>query len=189
MNQGYNQNYAQINPSLSYNTGVPRERGKEDPKFPKYYDNLKYEGDDYYSGGNSSLAIGGLQMDNTPVSKLYFSKENMKRLQKQIRREILRESNGKFIIKTDQDEMDLLIAMRAVFFDNAKNLPTHVVRQVKKLNEQTLDYIIPDMITNIKQQIDYLKDIGGPINPIDRPLNVNRAGRKTLPSATTVWGF
>ena len=190
-----NQNYAQINPTLNYTTGFPKGENpyfpkyQDNPSFSKYQDNLKYGGDDYYCGGNSSLAIGGLQMDNNPVSKLYFSKENIKRLQKQIKREILRESNGKFIVKIDQDELDLLIAMRAVFFENAKNLPTHIVRQVKELNTQTLDYIIPDMMTNIKQQIGYIKDISGPTNPIDRPLNVNRAGRKTLPSATTVWGF
>lgn len=185
-----NQSYAQINPSLNYNTAVPKNNNFEDyPSFSKYQDNMSYKGEEYYCGGNSSLAIGGLQMDNTPVSELYFSRENMKRIQKQIKREVLRESDGKFVLKIDQDEMDLLVAMRAVFFDNAKNLPTNVVRQVKELNKLTLDYIIPDMMTNIKQQIGYLRDISHPPNPMARPLNVNRAGRKTLPSPTTVWGF
>lgn len=157
--------------------------------FSKNQENISHNGTEYYCGGNSSLAIGGLQMDNTPVSDLYFSKENMQRLQKQIKKEILRESNGKFNLINDQDEMDLLIAMRAVYLDNSRNLPTHVVSQVKELNRITIDYIVPDMMTNIKQQSKYLKDINGPIPTMDRPLNVNRAGRKTLPSSTTIWGF
>jgi hypothetical protein len=188
--QSYGQGYAQINPSLNYNTAVPKNGNFEEyPSFSKYQDDMNYKGEEYYCGGNSSLAIGGLQMENSPVSELYFSRENMKRIQKQIKREVYNESEGKFNLKRDQDETDLLVAMRAVFLDNAKNLPTNIVRQVKELNKLTLDYIIPDMMTNIKQQVGYLRDISRPPDPIARPINVNRAGRKTLPSSTTIWGF
>ena len=45
------------------------------------------------------------------------------------------------------------------------------------------------MITEIKQFYGYLKEINEPLKPIDRPINVNNAGRKTLPSLTSVWQF
>jgi hypothetical protein len=48
---------------------------------------------------------------------------------------------------------------------------------------------MPDIMTNVKQAYGYLQDISQPLKPIVRPLNVSNAGRKTLPSMTTVWGF
>jgi len=127
-------------------------------------------------------------MNNTPLSVMYFSNENIKRLQSQLKRAIYNMSDSKFKLDENQNEEDLLLAMRAVFLDNAKNLPTEIVRQVKELNAITIDYIAPDMLTNIKQQYNYLRDISQPLQMMDRPLNVNRAGRRTLPSYTSVWG-
>ena len=72
-----------------------------------------------YCGGGSTLAIGSMQMENTPVSLLYFSDENMGRIQRQIKNEIFRLSNGTFKLEVTQDEQDLLLAMRYIFFDQA----------------------------------------------------------------------
>jgi hypothetical protein len=141
---------------------------------------------DYYCGGASELAMKDIGYE-TAVSKIFFSKENIKRIQKKIKSEVLRRSNGKFRLDVDQDENDLFIAMRAIFLDNAKNLPKYVVRQVKQLNKFVIEFIIPDIMTNIKQQYDYIKEISNPIRPPPLPLNVSRAGRKALPSTTTIW--
>ena len=156
------------------------------PKFSMYQENISHV-DQYYCGDNSSLALRSVRMENTPLSELYFSKENIKRIQNQIKKEIFRLSNKKFKLVVDQDESDLLLAMRAVFLDNANHLPTHIVRQVKDLNKKLIDYIIPDMITNIKQHNGYIKEINKPIIPLPQPINVNNAGRKTLPSFTSIW--
>jgi hypothetical protein len=196
-------NYAEINPTLNYHRGVIKnlESGYNDmPNFQLTQQTKGYPldqrkknlinvpNDNYYCGGESSLALRGLQMNNTPLSVMYFSGENIARLQKQLRRVIYNMSDNKFRLDEDQNEEDLLIAMRAVFLDNAKHLPTEIVRQVKELNAITIDYIAPDMLTNIKQQYNYLRDISQPLQMMDHPLNVNRAGRKTLPSYTSVWG-
>lgn len=128
-------------------------------------------------------------MVSSPLSELYFSKENVSRIQRQIKKEIYKRTNGKYQLTVDQNEQDLLVAMRAVYLENTKSLPNHIVRQVKELNKHTINYIVPDMITNIKSQAGYLRDIDAPIVPPDRPLNVSHAGRKTLPSLTSAWGF
>jgi hypothetical protein len=191
--------YSEINPSINYNKSLPSVSGygnqsgisqyEETPQFNKFQElygqNRTFS--DNYCGGASSLAIGGLQLENTPVSLLYFSDENMSRIQKQIKREISRLSNGSFRMEVNQDEADLLLAMRYIFIEFSKNLPTHIVKQVKILNRQLLNYIIPDIMTNIKQHYMYLKEISQPIRPLDQPLNVNNKGRKTLPSVTTLW--
>ena len=48
---------------------------------------------------------------------------------------------------------------------------------------------MPDLMTNIQQAYQYNKFINEPLKPIMRPMNVSHAGRKTLPSISSVWGF
>lgn len=187
-----NLSYSDINPSLTYNTSLPNNNiydftyYKEDPKFKN---TQIHNNSEYYCGGNSSLALRGIQVENSPVSLKYFSDENMNRIQSYIKYYVKKISKGKYILEVEQDKSDLLVAMRAVFLEHSKYLPYDIDSQVKELNKKTLKYILPDIITNITQQIGYIKDITQPITPIDRPINVNRAGRKTLPSTTSVWGF
>ncbi len=123
------------------------------------------------------------------VSKVYFSQENMNRIQKAIKKTIFERTRGQFRLDEDQDESDLLVTMRAVFLEHSRFLSFKVIHQVKELNRRTVEYIVPDMITEIKQAYGYIKDINEPIKPIPRPMNVNNAGRRTLPALTSAWGF
>lgn len=137
---------------------------------------------------NQRLLTKGELCDDE-LSKIYYSEENVKRIQKLIKKEIFVRTKGVYKLEEDQDESDLLVVMKSIFTEYAKHLPYEYVKQVKALNKKTIDAIVPDMITNIKQTYDYLKEINGPIKPIDRPVNVNNAGRRTLPPLTTVYGF
>jgi tyrosyl-tRNA synthetase len=131
------------------------------------------------------------EKDIDPVTDLFYSDENIRRIQKLIKQEIYNRSGGKYKLEENQEEADLLVSMKAVFFDEnngCRFLPNKIKRQVKKLNNAVVEYIVPNMISNIKQYYGYLKDINGPIEPMLRPMNVNNAGRKTLPSITTIWG-
>lgn len=127
--------------------------------------------------------------NNDNVTLLFFSKENIDRIQKLLRKEILKRSYGKFKLTGDQREEDVLVAMRAVYLGNAKFLNYQPVRQVKLLNKLVVDFVAPGMLTNIKQAYSYIDEINKPIQPMTRPLNVNNAGRKLLPSLTSVWNF
>lgn len=185
-------NYSELNPRINYGMQYGGNSDFEDTKsFTKFQEKLSNieTGNSYYCGGNASMAIRGMQYEITPLSELYFSNDNIQRIQKKLKKEIKRQSGGKYTLDVDQDESDLILAMRAVFADNAKHLPNHTVRQVKELNNQTLDYIVPDMLSNLKQHSSYIKRLDQPIQTLDRPINVNSGGRKTLPSYTSVWGF
>lgn len=122
----------------------------------------------------------------TPLGEIFFSPENIARLQKQIKREIFIRSNGKYKLNIDQNESDLLVVMRAVYISDGENAPYRIVHQVKKLNHRTIERIIPDMLSTIKQDQKYLDELDKPINPIARPVNVSRAGRLSLPSVCSV---
>lgn len=135
----------------------------------------------------SSTALKGIQSDSE-LSKIYFSDKNIKRLQAKIREEIFKRTNGQYKLDVDQEQRELLITMRAVYIEHGKFLPTGVIRQAKKLNDIVVEEVVPGMITEIKQYYGYLKDVNNPIKPIQRPINVSNAGRRTLPAITSVWG-
>jgi hypothetical protein len=121
------------------------------------------------------------------LSKIFFSPKNIQRIQKKIKEEVFKRTNGKFRLDEDQDENSLLIMMRAYYLDNSRFLSEKPIRYVKLLNKGVIGFVVPDIITNIKQAYSYQLEINQPIKPIDRPINMNSAGRRTLPSVTTTW--
>jgi hypothetical protein len=123
----------------------------------------------------------------TPLGEVFFSPDNIKRLQNKIKKSIFVESKGKYKLQVDQNESDLLVVMRAVYIQDSYNSPYRIIHQVKELNEKVINRILPDMISNIKQNEEYLNIIDKPIDPIPLPVNVSRAGRLSLPSVTTIW--
>jgi hypothetical protein len=159
---------------------------------PKEVDNIyreKFQEFDSFTNSTDNQAIEVMRDINTvdPVGKIFFSKENIKRIQKLIKKTISEKSNKMFIMHEDQDESDLLIAMRALYNSECRYLPDHIVHQVKRLNLKLINYIVPDMITQIKQSYSYQKEINEPIKMIDLPVNDGVRGRKTLPSITSTW--
>lgn len=126
---------------------------------------------------------------DSEVSRIFFSDRNIKRIQKKIKEEVYKKSDGKFKLDVDQDEKDLLIVMTAVYRLKARFMNCYPIRQVKKLNSDVVDYLIPDLISNIKQYYGYLHEINTPLKPLPPPINVSNAGRRSLPSITTSFGF
>ena len=125
-----------------------------------------------------------------PVARAFFSKQNVYLMQCKIKQSIYNETKGKIILEEDLDESYLLIAMRALYLQEGRFLPDKVDKidhQVKRLNLKVINYIVPDIITNIKQQYFYIKEINSPIKPIDRPINDSVKGRKLLQSTFLEW--
>jgi len=211
------QNYSPLNPIPIYKSNLPsnfekikdtrnQDTRNQDTQSPdirnQYAINAKKNKD--YKNNNTDGYYEKYQESNTidydrarqatqgffsknEITILFFSNENMKRIQKKIKEEIYSKTKGQYTLDEDQDEADLTIVMRSIYLDKCKNLPNETIRQVKLLNDQTVDYIVPDMISNIKQYFGYVKDINEPLKPMMRPMNVNSAGRRLLPSITTLW--
>jgi hypothetical protein len=140
----------------------------------------------YKTGGSiQNSVLKGIYME-TPIGAIFFSETNIRRIQEKIKYEIFTRSNGKYKLIRDQDTTKLLIVMRDVFITDNLNSPYKPIQQVKRLNEKTLDKIIPDMLSMIKQDEEYKRFIEAPVTPIALPVNVSRAGRKSLPSVTDV---
>ena len=190
----YNQNYAQLNPTPTYKKNMPSnfESLQSSQKYIDYRNNNtdgyyeKYQQSSTVNYDRARQATQGF-FEKNHITVVFFSDENMKRIQKKIKEEVIKRTKGQYQLDEDQDESDLTIVMRAVYLDKCKNLPGETVRQVKLLNQQTVDYIVPDLISNIKQYFGYIKDINKPLQVIQRPLATNRAGRALLPSITSLW--
>lgn len=138
--------------------------------------------------GNNIVDLGVIGMvQPSKLSRIFFSQQNISLIQKSIKEIIAKKTHGQYIVEKDQDMNDLIVAMRSVYLTYSRFLDFDIEKQIRNLNLKLLNYIIPDMITALKQQYAYLKDINEPIKPEIRPLNVSSAGRKTLPSSTIVW--
>lgn len=113
-------------------------------------------------------ATAGL-WDETMLSKLFFSKENIQLLQNAIRSGVYEKSNKQYIVK-QQDCDTLKIIMRSVFLQVAQNQPTNITEQIKALNKYVIDYCIHEVYEEAKMYIRYLSDISTMYTPNDRPI-------------------
>jgi hypothetical protein len=143
--------------------------------------------DDNGYNSYSSYILGRMQKQDTKTSVEFFSVKNIKKIQKMIKQEVKIRSKGKYRLESDQDIKDLLDVMHSIYFDYAKNLDTNFDWDVQRLNFIVIKEIMPNLMANITQYYSYLEDITYGIKPLQHPINVNNAGRRTLPSFSTLW--
>ena len=194
-NSGQNQNQNQIqnkapqyNPSNLYPQYTPSNNTEYTP--------TNYYWSDYTQSQNNWATENSIQKslmkglyEPTPVGELFFSPDNIARIQKMIKYEVFVRTNGKYKLEIDQNESDILVVMRDIYITCGKNAPYKVVHQVKELNHRVIEKILPDMISMIKQDDEYIKQLDKPIDPIPLPVCVNSKGRLSLPSVTTTFFY
>ena len=146
---------------------------------------LQAHPDDYYDMSEQSL--NGIRKEPL-LSKVFFSQQNINLLQKRIITEVLKTTNGGYLIEK-QNENDLLIVMQLIYSEHAKHLHNHIRKQISDLNDLVLDEIVPSIVSELKAYFGYLNDVFGPRKIMDRPENVSKAGLKILPSETRRFDF
>ena len=72
-------------------------------------------------------------------------------------------------------------------FSKLKLIDNQIKEQILTLDKAVVSEVVPGMITEIKQYFGYLRDISQPRQLLPLPINVNKAGRNTLPSIMTIW--
>lgn len=188
-NNNNNNNYDNNNYDNNNN-----DNNKINPYNLNEYKPINYNWTDYSQNKNNWATENSIQKsllkgiyEPTPVGEIYFSQQNINRIQKMIKYELFVRTNGKYKLEIDQNESDLLIVMRDIYITCGKNMPYKVIHQVKELNNRTIEKILPDMISLIKQDDEYIKQLDKPIDPIPLPVCVNSKGRLGLPSVTTTF--
>ena len=112
-----------------------------------------------------------------PVSNMFFSKENMEILQNGIRYSIYLKSN-KIIDK--QSDVELEIIMRSIYLQYSRNSPYNIVNQVKELNTRVLDFVVPRILIEVKQYMNYANEISQLPIPLERAKHDTMKGTKFL---------
>lgn len=112
-------------------------------------------------------ALDGI-LEESLLSKTFFSKENMFHLQTEIQGGVYEMSNGKWVIDA-QDCDSLKIIMRGMYLSHVKNRPTHIEEQIQEINNYVLDYSVKQVYREVKAYFKYLTDVSTMYKPIDRP--------------------
>jgi len=109
------------------------------------------------------------QWEDTPLSKAYFSKENIQIIQNGIRAGVYEKSNNQYLIG-DQDCDKLKTIMRSVFLQHSANQPNNIPQQINELNKIVLDYCIFHVYSEAQSYLKYLYDVSTLAVPIALPI-------------------
>lgn len=119
-------------------------------------------------------ALKNIHNDNH-VSRLFFSRVNIDFVQQKIIDEVYKASRDEYKI-AKQSEEALEIVMRAMYLQHSRNLPCKIKEQVKELNKHVLDFCVPNIMTNIKQYIGYIRDVNAPRAVMENPIDTSTRG-------------
>lgn len=122
--------------------------------------------------------LNGIQ-NLTPLSRAYFSKQNLDDLQNMIRFNIWMLSEEKYVISR-QSDVDLHLVMRSMFLQHSQNKPTEIKKQIKYLNSLVLNWCIPRIFSQVEQYLAYRRNVSGLNDPIQRSVDMSITGTKTL---------
>jgi hypothetical protein len=114
--------------------------------------------------------------DETQLSKLFFSQENIQILQNGIRAGVYHRSNGQYVIGP-QDCDSLKIVMRSVYLQYAANQPNNITQQIEELNKIVLNYCVQQVYGEAQGYLKYIDDASTLVVPIAHPVMSNNTDR------------
>ena len=116
--------------------------------------------------------------EDTPLSKAFFSKQNIQILQNGIRAGVYDMSNKQYVIG-EQSCDNLKTIMRAMFLQHSANLPNNIPKQIEAINNVIINYCVPKVFSEAKGYIRYREDASTLVVPIRAPVQVD-TNDKTL---------
>jgi hypothetical protein len=153
--------------------------------------------DDDVASSNTRYLFKNLYGD-TLLTDMFFSKTNIENIQNVIQYLVFKNSN--YVIDK-QSYNELMIIMRSVFLeysnhptlltDDMSHQETQLLLQkykneVTRLNEIVFNAIVPKIISQLQQYIDYLRDASQQPQQLERSKNESIKGQKQYRSITQV---
>lgn len=117
-------------------------------------------------------------INNTILSRAFFSKENIQIIHNGIRAGVFNKSNGNYIIG-NQNIDNIKIIMRSIFIEYARHKPD-ITQEIQELNRYVLDYCIHNVYNEVNAYMNYKKDVSTLVVPNERPQMTNNTGSKQL---------
>lgn len=115
------------------------------------------------------------QQHTTLLAKVFFHPKNIDIIQNSIRRAVFDRSNQRYMIDR-QNDMELVIVMRSVYFQFARHDQDRITEQVEELNELVVKDILPNLLKSIEGHIAF----AGSLHQLPAPMQ--------LPQSTTIRG-
>lgn len=156
-------NIQSINPPIKLNNGRIDIKTPNTNDLFKLYD--KIDVDNCVSLRNPTIGL----WDDTPLSKAFFSRENIQIIQNGLRAGIYEISNRQYII-AQQDCDTLKIIMRSIFLQYSANKPLSISEQITELNKMVLDYCIQQVYSEAKGYMKYIDDASTLVVPLAHPI-------------------
>lgn len=153
--------------------------------------------EEYVSGSNTRHLFKNLYGE-TLLTFLFFSKKNIDNIQDILKFVVHRETS--YIID-NQSVNELLIIMRALFLEYSlhpkliteemsekerSELLKKYTAEVARLNMIVINQVVPKIISQIQQYVDYLRDASEQPYYMDKPKNDSVKGQKQYRSTTQV---
>lgn len=128
-----------------------------------------------------SFAQQGLQgqIAPNPISNLFFCPKNIDLVQDAIRYKVWMATNQRYVIGRQSDQ-ELRVVMRSMYFQYAQHRPEDVVGQVRALNAKVLEWVVPEVVSNLLQYERYKQDASQMPVPLAHPPLMTQKGTKTL---------
>lgn len=149
------------------------------------------------TGSNTRHLFKGLYGE-TPLTFLFFSKQNILNLQNVIKHVIYKELNQ---VIDNQSNNEMMIIMRSIFLEYHRHpklfnasmsdsektkLMKQYTNEVSRLNELVINETVPRIISQLQQYINYLEDASKLPMQIEKPESTSVAGTRNYRSVTSV---
>ena len=115
--------------------------------------------------------------NETPLSRAFFSRENIQIIQNGIRAGVYNRSNGQYIVGP-QDCDSIKIIMRSVFLQYSANQPFNIPQQIEELNKIVLNYCIQQVYSEAQGYMKYVDDASTLVIPISHPVQASNTDRQ-----------
>jgi hypothetical protein len=115
-------------------------------------------------------------MENTNLSKAYFSAQNIQILQNGIKKGIYDKLQKNI---DTQNEIELKIIMRSIYLQGCLNNSTNITLQIQALNTLVINYCVKTIYSELIGYYKYCEDASTLVTPQDLPILLNKKD-KTL---------
>lgn len=120
------------------------------------------------------------RVERSPLSDAFFGDANINHLKKLICKQIYQQSGGQYPIDPKaQNTEPMVMVMMTMYLDHARNVPEDIPGQVAELNILVIHEMVPVVLSNIKQQLTYIRTHSQQPLVMNHPVNVSSAGTKS----------
>ena len=119
----------------------------------------------------STDSVKGI-LEETNLSRLFFSPQNIEALQSMIRFYVSKLTDGQIVSKQSPDE--LFIVMRSILLQYANFINTNVLQEIKRLNSKVVRICSDKVAQEVLQYNKYIVDLQNLPVPLDNPHYANK---------------